>query len=128
MTAFEREQRAAVLQHDAGAGNGDAGAEPVKQAVDERDHVAVAVDNGEVDGVARRHELPIGGGDAALDGGRRLLAADALALPGGVVLRDDRLHGQLGALGVGQPGIQVGERELFRLEQQVQVSGRVMSE
>src|SRR5690606_12632715 len=47
---IERERRAAVLQAEAIARHGDAGAEAVIVALDQRDHVAVSVGRCEIDG------------------------------------------------------------------------------
>ena len=51
-SGIEREAGAAVLQHDPGVAGDDARAEGVEQAVDERDGVAILVDDGEVGRVA----------------------------------------------------------------------------
>ena len=51
MLGIEDEALAAVLQRDAGLAGDDAAAEAREQRVDERDHHAVAVDDGHVDGV-----------------------------------------------------------------------------
>ena len=63
MLRVEREVRAAVLQHDAGLGRGDARSEHAVEAEDERGRVALRVDRGHVHGVAgqaavRRHLVP----------------------------------------------------------------------
>ena len=50
----QREQAAAVVQHDAGVAGDDAGAEGLEERLDQRDDVAVAVGGGQVDGVAVR--------------------------------------------------------------------------
>ena len=53
MAFFEREQRAAVLEHHACTRYDHARAEVVEDRVDERDDVAVLVDDRQVDRVAR---------------------------------------------------------------------------
>jgi len=50
-SGIEGEERAAIVQNETGIGSDDAGAEGVVVALDERDHVAVAIDYGEVGGV-----------------------------------------------------------------------------
>ena len=52
MVGLQREQRAAVVQHEAGSRRHDAAAEARIQALNQRDDVAVLVDGGQVDRVA----------------------------------------------------------------------------
>ena len=51
---IESEKAAAIVQREAGARRDDAGAEAGVVALDQRDHVAVAIDDGEIGGVASR--------------------------------------------------------------------------
>ena len=52
MRAIEREQRAAILQRKSGAFGDDARPEAREVALDERHHVAVAIDDGQIRRVA----------------------------------------------------------------------------
>ena len=89
---LEREQRAAVLQHEAGAVRDDAGAEPGVVALDQRHHVAVAIDRRQVDGV-----VPLRAGDAlelrGLDRALRARRVDQLRALRRAVLAEQSLTG-----------------------------------
>ena len=50
----EREQAAAIVQHDAGVAGDDAGAEGLEERLDQRDDVALPIGGGQVDRVAAR--------------------------------------------------------------------------
>jgi hypothetical protein len=52
MALLQCEAKAAIVQHHACSRRADTGAEIGEQRVDERDHVALAVGRGKVDGVA----------------------------------------------------------------------------
>ena len=73
MQLVEREVRAAVLERDARPRHGDTRAEGGVVALDERDHVALAVGGAEIDGAAAvrvaRPRLQRAGGDERAAGG-----------------------------------------------------------
>src|SRR5215217_2276727 len=55
---IQREAGPAIVEREAGTWHYDSRAEFVEEAVDEGDHVAVAVGNGEIDGLAGRERRP----------------------------------------------------------------------
>ena len=121
----EDEVGAAVLQREAAALGDDAGAEAGVVAVDEGAAVALAVRDGEVDGVA-----PGVGGR-----GRRRTVAEVLVGGGGgeefgslgeVGRRDEVLGGHARDVRVGDPPVPVREGDAQGLDEGVQVRSRVV--
>ena len=120
----EREQVAAIVQHDAGVAGDDAGAEGFVERLDERDDVALRVGGGQVDRVAaspadaRRRPASTGRrASAACSRPRPCRRIDFLAPLGGVVLRQhplDRLRRR--RRGVADPGAAIGERDPLGLD------------
>ena len=93
MASTKREQRAAVVQRDAGVAGNDPGAETFVNGLDERDDVAVLVGGGEVDRVTVRLRMLFAGGRGAIDGERLVLTpgtfgVDFLPSRRGVFLRE----------------------------------------
>src|SRR6476619_5480708 len=110
MSGLEREAGAAVLQDDAGVARDEGRSEGGEDAVDERDGVAILVDNGEVGGVAAQAEVAV---RWRVD---RLLRIDQAAAAGGVVLGQQLLHRHLCERWIGDVPIAIGEGDLSRLD------------
>ena len=106
---------AAVLQRDPGAGHADPAAKGQVVGLDHRDHHAVAIGCAEVDGATLRRSAGAGVGGAL---------RDQSAAPGCVRLIQHACHGDLGALGVGDEAVGVGEGELHRFGLVVVAFGR----
>ena len=91
-------------------------AERVEDAVDERDGVAVLVDDGEVGGVGARPDLAVG---RRIDG---LVRIDQRPPRRRVVLRQQLLHRHLRERGVGDVAVAIRKGNLRRLDQRVVVA------
>ena len=120
----EREQCAAVVQREAGAGRDDRGAEPFVDALDQRDDVAVAVDDGEVDRVvARRIGQAVKGGRAHVV--RRTAGTNLRCAPLRMWLVEHRRDRRLREARVADVAQHVRVGELLRLDHHVQRAGAV---
>ena len=131
----KRETAAAVVQHDAGAGRDDSGAEIGEQRVDERDGVPLSVGGGQIDCVAviaaveERIGRDLSTDHTGLVLGGRLVRIDLLPARGRVLLGDERLQELRGhAVGIGEVGRTVGEPNPLRFDEPVQIVGAVVAE
>ena len=135
----EVEEAAAVLQQDAGVAGHDARAEVVEERLNQRHDVALAVGDGQVDGVAKvaagqvlvdPRRLRRGAGEPhRLVIRRRTRGIDLLAPQRGVLFGDERLDdARRNGAGIGQIRRPIGERDPLRLDHQVQIRRRIVSE
>ena len=120
----EREQRAAVLKHEAAFPGTDAAAESVVRALDERDDVAVPVDGGKIDRIAA-----VRGRDAferrRLDGGGGVRRIDHRRPRSRVLLVDQRRERCRREARIGRVAEHIGIGELLRFDHHVQRSRAV---
>ena len=127
MRLVEREERAAIVQREAGPGRHEAAAEPLVDALNQRDDVAVLVDRREVDGVAaggvrqavEHRWLDVRGGPRRIDqSGARCLACALSSIAGTGVVAEPWIADVPQHVGVGQ---------LLRFDHHVQRLGAVES-
>ena len=124
----EREQRAAVVEHEAGAVGNQPGPEAVVIALDERHHVAVAIDDRQVDRVVPLH---VGRPDRGCDGSTWHCARPESISAARVTARllvEHRRHGHLAETLVADVPEQVGIGELLGFDHRVQRARRVEAE
>ena len=122
MSELEGEQRTAIVQHEAAALDRDAGAEQPEIALDQRHHVAVAIDGREIGGVGARIGR-LAGADAAV----RMGGIDELRAFAAIVRRNHPRNRHLGKAGIGDISQHIGIGELLRLDLEVQCLDRIVS-
>ncbi len=123
MAGLEGEQRAAIVQDEAAALDGDAGAEQAEIALDQRHHVAVAVDGREIGRVGARDRAACRGRRCSWPWRDRRACARSRPYSAEII----PATGTLAKRGIADIADHVGIGELLRLDLEVQRRHRIVS-
>ena len=119
VAALQHEHLAAILEDETQARRRHAAAHAAIVRLDQRDHHAVGIGGGEVDGVA----FVEFGNDARLDAARGTFHRQQLAAFLRIGFRDQTRDRRVVERGIGVRRSAVGERDLFRFDEQMHVLG-----